>query len=128
MKKILFSEQIERYKKLPNFILTNFCEFYFFRNGDLVRHSILFDNSSLHEFSLPKLINLKDTDEIFREFFSFSTKKTTTAEDLAKELGDRSQILKHVLLEELKLKNNNLINLDNELMMFQEYYEDFVLH
>ncbi len=113
LQKILFSEQIERYKKLPNFILTNFCEFYFFRNGNLMRHSILFDNSSLRKLTLPKLINLKDIHEIFKEFFSFSTKKTTTAEGLAKELGDRSQILKHVLLEELKLKNKDLIEIYN---------------
>ena len=111
LQKILSSEQIERYKKTPNFILTNFCEFYFFRNGILMKHSILLNDSSLHKLTLPEFINLNDVDQMFKEFFSFSTKKTTTAEDLAKELGDRAQILKHILLDELKLENKELIEI-----------------
>jgi len=110
---ILETDQMHRYKKLPNLILTDFCEFYFFRDGQLQRHSILFDSNSLKGMSPPKLININDFTELLKEFFSFSIKQSKTAEDLAKELGERAQILKHVLIEELESNNKSIVQVFN---------------
>ena len=71
---LLDSDQIERYKKLPNFIFTNYCEYYFFRNGNMIRHTILFDNTSLKNLTPPRIFNHEDTKRLFEEFLSFSIK------------------------------------------------------
>jgi len=108
---VIETEQIDRYRKLPNFILTNYCEFYFFRYGNMTRHTFLFDNHSLKNLNPPQIINPDALKRLFQEFFSFSTKQTKTAEQLAIELADRAKILKHVLIEELDSKNNDLLQI-----------------
>ena len=121
LKDILDSEQMQRYKTSPNVILTNFCEYYFFRNGELMRHNTMFDNAELDNTIAPRLTNqsptpsavgsvgVEGTKQIFEQFLSFSTKQTKNAEELAGELGVRAHTLKRIVLEKLDLKNVVLI-------------------
>ena len=98
------SEQLKRYRgTFPNLILTNFFEFWLYRNGERVAKARLgrpFVATRLR--SQPPLEQVEELAELLELFFSFSLPKAYTAESLAVELAKRTRFLRdQVVLQEL---------------------------
>jgi hypothetical protein len=98
------SEQLTRYRgTFPNLILTNFFEFWLYRNGERVATARLarpFVATRLG--SQPPLEEVEKLEELFELFFSFSLPKAYTAETLVVELAKRTRFLRdQVVMQEL---------------------------
>jgi len=90
------SEQLERYRStFPNLILTDFYEYRFYRNGQLIDKVSIgrtFIAKSLQ--TTPPLENEDKFITLLEKFFSFSLPKVFTAENLAVELAKRTGFLR----------------------------------
>jgi predicted helicase len=99
------SDQLKRYREtFPNLILTNFLEFRFYRDGQLMdlvsigrRHTMVKIGAK------PVVENEEKFRDIFERFFSFTFPRNLNARQLAKELAKRTRFLRdQVIIEELK--------------------------
>jgi hypothetical protein len=83
------NEQLKRYRDtFPNFILTNFLEFRFYRDGQLMDSvSIGRRHTLLKIGSIPVLEDLEKFKDILDRFFSFTFPRNLNARRLAKELA-----------------------------------------
>jgi len=96
------TEQLQRYKEsLPNLILTNFLEFYLFREGKIINEVRLANPVFLKLGKEPVPENIDKFNELLDQFFSFSVPQTYTAKSLATELAKRTRFLSSLILEEL---------------------------
>ena len=96
------SEQLQKYRSsLPNLILTNFLEFYLFRDGKIINEVRLANPVFLKLGKRPVPENIDRFDELLGQFFSFSIPQTYTAKALATELAKRTRFLSSLILEEL---------------------------
>lgn len=99
------TEQIKRYKDIfPNFILTNFLEFRFYRNGKVIDRVFIGRQHTLVELGTkPVSEHEKEFSELFEKFFSFTFPQNLNARLLSKELAKRTRFLRdQVIIEELK--------------------------
>lgn len=88
------SEQLERYKTKPNLILTNFCEFWLWRDGQWIKKVKIAMPKILNTFkTVPPLQNEEKLVELFDIFVSYNIPETKTAKSLAKELAQRAKLL-----------------------------------
>jgi len=119
------SEQLTRYRQtFPNLILTNFCEFRLYRNGELVdsvRIARLFVATKLGK--VPPIENVEQFIALLSKFFAFSLPKTYSAASLAIELAKRTRFLRdEVVSQELEQeKEQGTGNLLGFYEAFQEY-------
>jgi hypothetical protein len=119
------SEQLTRYRQtFPNLILTNFCEFRLYRNGELVdsvRIARPFVATKLGK--VPPLENVEEFTALLSRFFAFSLPKTYSAASLAIELAKRTRFLRdEVVSQELEQeKEEGKGNLLGFYEAFQEY-------
>lgn len=96
------TEQLQRYREsLPNLILTNFLEFYLFREGKIINEVRLANPVFLKLGKQPVPENTDKFNELLDQFFSFSIPQTYTAKALATELAKRTRFLSRLILEEL---------------------------
>jgi hypothetical protein len=96
------TEQLQRYRgSLANVILTNFLEFYLFREGKIINEVRLANPVFLKLGKQPVPENIDKVNELLDRFFSFSTPQTYTAKTLATELAKRTRILSSLIVEEL---------------------------
>jgi hypothetical protein len=100
------SEQIKRFLEVfPNFILTNFLEFRFYRSGKRVSSVFIGWQNSLVKLGaklMPVLENLEKCLELFGVFFSFVHPRNWNAKDLAGALAVRTRFFRdQVVMEEL---------------------------
>lgn len=110
---IEYTEQIERYKeKLPNFILTNYFDFWLWRRdtvddkkGRWVKKVRIGQPVSLKVNLPPQGQKEKEFFELLEAFFSYYLPERKTAKSLAIELASRAQLLPSYIVEEL---NNNI--------------------
>lgn len=102
LESIYDTDQISRYKKLPNLILTNFIEFHHFRNGQKMKMVNISNVPLIAAHHIPKPKNLQALNELLEQFLSFSVKHVSNAHDLAMELANRAQLLRRVTIEELE--------------------------
>lgn len=97
------SEQLTRYRTtFPNLILTNFCEFRLYRNGERIQTVLAarpFTLNRLH--TTPAIENAEDLHALLERFFAFSLPKAFTAESLAVELAKRTRFLRDVVEQQL---------------------------
>jgi type I restriction-modification system DNA methylase subunit len=101
------TEQLQRYRSsFPNLILTNFLEFYLFRDGKIINEVSLANPVFLKLGKQPVPENIGKFNELIGQFFSFSVPKTYTAKALAIELAKRTRFLSNLILEELKEKTD----------------------
>ena len=103
--KIEDTEQLKRYlNTFPNVILTNFTEFRFYREGELVDKVSVARPFVIKKLStIPPLENEDKLFELLSRFLDFSLPKTYTAKTLAVELAKRTKFLKdEIVSEELK--------------------------
>jgi len=102
------SEQIQRYRNaLPNLILTNFLEFWLYRNGKILKTAEICRFHALEGLSPPVPENISDFSELLSAFYSFSVPEITSASKLAVELAKRARFLE-VVLAEVYDKNEGL--------------------
>ncbi|MDQ1350233.1 MAG: hypothetical protein QG657_534 [Acidobacteriota bacterium] len=99
------SEQVKRYIEIfPNFILTNFLEFRFYREGIFIGMASIGRRHTLVELGAkPVLENQDQFLELLDKFFSFTFPRGLNARQLAGELAKRTRFLRdQVVIEELK--------------------------
>ncbi len=102
------SEQLKRYRAaFPNLILTDFCTFRLFRNGEVADEVEAGKALVLNEIQYPPPAqNVAELEALLTQFFSFSLPKTFDAPNLAKELARRTRFLDNMVLERLKAVQN----------------------
>ena len=101
------SEQVRRYRDIfPNFMLTNFLEFRFYRDGALIERLFIGRRHTLVRVGMkPVVENEGPFLELFDKFFSFTFPRNLNARQLARELAKRTRFLRdQVIIEELKGK------------------------
>lgn len=104
------TEQIDRYRTtFPNLILTNFFDFWLFKNGVIVKKIRIADPLVIHSLKgIPYQENSEQFENLLAEFFIFSFPKITSAKPLAIELAKRTRFLRdEVIAEELREEENN---------------------
>ena len=95
------SEQIERYKKrLPNFILTNYFDFWLWRRDGLDENKGQWIKKV--RIGMPRMLKLnippppqkeKEFFDLLQAFFSYYIPERKTAKSLAKELANRANLI-----------------------------------
>ena len=126
--KIENSEQIKRYKeKLPNFVLTNYFDFWLWRRdsvdngkGEWVKKVRIGQSAVLKKANItPPAQNEEGFYNLFDSFFSYYIPERKTAKSLAIELASRAQLLPSYIVEEL---NNDVeTEIDRIYEAFREY-------
>jgi predicted helicase len=108
------SEQLKRYRTtFPNLILTDFYEFRLYRNGQfLEKVSIGRQFIAKKLQTIPPLENEEKFISLLEKFFAFSLPKVFSAENLAKELANRTRFLRDEViskqLEEEEIKKGRI--------------------
>jgi type I restriction-modification system DNA methylase subunit len=122
------SDQLKRYREtFPNLILTNFLEFRFYRDGQLMdlvsigrRHTMVKIEAK------PVLENEEKFREIFERFFSFTFPRNLNARQLANELAKRTRFLRdQVIIEELK---EHHAEGKNYILEFYEAFRKYLIY
>jgi len=94
------SEQLERYKTKPNLILTNFCEFWLWRDGQWIKKVRIAMPRVLNTLkTAPPLQNEKELVELLDIFVSYNIPETKSAKALAKELAQRAKLLPNYIVD-----------------------------
>ena len=94
------SEQLERYKTKPNLILTNFCEFWLWRDGQWIKKVRIAMPRVLNTLkTAPPLQNEKELAELLDIFVSYNIPETKSAKALAKELAQRAKLLPNYIVD-----------------------------
>ena len=105
------TEQLTRYREtFPNLILTNFLEFRLYRNGERVETVLSGRPIVLNKLgTTPPLENQNDLYALLNQFLDFALPQTFTAESLAVELAKRTRLLRDVIGEQLRDKQDSRI-------------------
>lgn len=101
--KVESSEQLERYRTtFPNLILTNFLEFWLYRDGQRIATARLARPFILTGLcATPPLEDAEGLETLLEQFFQFSLPRPLTAEALAVELAKRTRFLRDVVRQQL---------------------------
>lgn len=121
------TEQVKRYKTtFPNFILTNFFEFRFYRGSSLVDKVRIADPMAIHNLKgTPFVENEEQFENLFEKFFSFSFPSITSAQPLAVELAKRTRFLRdEVIAEELREEEKNGLG---KILGFYEAFQTYLI-
>jgi predicted helicase len=113
--------QIKRYKeKLPNIILTNFFDFWLYRDGVLVKKvRIGFPHVVQKLKQVSPVQNEEQLKELLNMFFAYFIPETRSPKALAIELARRTQLLPDSIIEELE--NDVTTEIDRIYNAFKEY-------
>ena len=115
------TEQIQRYRNaLPNLIVTNFLEFWLYRNGALIEKVELCSPTALHGLKAPVPENVDAFFDFVNEFYSFSTPEIRTASALAIALADKTKFSRHILKEVLERADRDSIPLESFYEVFRK--------
>lgn len=98
------SDQLRRYRdSLPNLLLTNFLEFWLFRNGKPIGKVRLANPFTLIQLGAPPAPeHTEEFVQLLDQFLSFSIPITRSAQHLACELARRTRFLEYLTFEELR--------------------------
>ncbi|MEW6663882.1 MAG: type ISP restriction/modification enzyme [Thermodesulfobacteriota bacterium] len=98
------SDQLKRYRRtFPNLILTNFCEFRLYRNGERIASVLGARPYVLNQLgAAPPVEQGEELVQLLDQFLGFSLPKAFTAESLAVELAKRTRFLRDVVTAELR--------------------------
>ena len=121
------TEQVKRYKTtFPNFILTNFLEFRFYRDGSLVDKVRIADPILIYSLRGTLFVeNEEDFENLLEKFFSFSFPSITAAQPLAVELAKRTRFLRdEVVAEELREEEENGVG---KILGFYEAFQTYLI-
>lgn len=114
-------EQIERYlDKLPNIVLTNFFDFWLFRDGSCVKKvKIAFPRVTTQLKIVAPAQNEDKLIELLDLFFAYYIPESRSPKTLAKELAHRAHLLVQTIVEELS--NETETEIDRIYNAFKEY-------
>lgn len=114
-------KQIKRYtEKLPNLILTNYLDFWLFREGKLIKKVNVGVARVLNELkAIPPVQNEGKLIELLNLFFAYYIPEKRTPKALAEELAKRAQLLPQSIVEELT--NEHETEIDRIYNAFREY-------
>ncbi len=122
LEKVEVSEQLKRYLgAFPNVILTNFFEFFLYRDGELIDRVKIARPFVAAQLNIcPPLENEEKFRELLEKFFSFSLPRTYTPKTLAEALAIRT----HYLHEQVELE---LLNSKSRLNGFYQAFEQHLI-
>lgn len=114
-------KQIKRYtEKLPNLILTNYFDFWLYREGKLIKKINIGIARILNELkTIPPIQNEDKLTELLNLFFAYYIPERRTPKALAEELAKRAQLLPQSIVEELT--NEYETEIDRIYNAFKEY-------
>jgi len=123
---IASTDQLKRYRQtFPNLILTNFFEFFLYRNGQLVDRVLAAKPFVLHRLgAVPPVEKGDELFQLFEQFFSFSLPRSYTAESLAVELAKRTRFLREVVAHELRAEQAQG---EGDLLGFYEAFQKYLI-
>jgi len=126
LNKVAFSEQLQRYlATFPNLILTNFLEFWLFRDGLRIATARLARPVILTELQTrPPIENADEVWALLEHFFQFSLPGPFTAEELAVELAKRTRFLRDIVLQQLTMEQGEDVG---PLVGFYEAFQKFLI-
>lgn len=124
------TEQIQRYKeKLPNFILTNYFDFWLWRRdslddkkGQWIKKVRIGMPITLKLNTPPPPQQKNEFFGLLQAFFSYYLPERKTAKALAMELASRAQLMPSYIIEEL---NNDV---ETEIDRIYEAFKKFLIH
>jgi len=126
------SPQIKRYREVfPNFILTNFLEFRFYRYGKPKAVVSIARQDSLVKMGIkPAAENEKKCLELFKEYFSYTFPNDLKARGLAQELAKRTRLMRdYVVMEELNpAAESKDKNKENYILGFYHAFKKYLIH
>ncbi|MGD2088122.1 MAG: N-6 DNA methylase [Candidatus Aminicenantes bacterium] len=125
------SLQIKRYTEVfPNFILTNFLEFRFYRYGKAKAVvSIARQDSFVKMGITPAAENEKKCWELFKEYLSYTFPHDLKARGLAQELAKRTRLMRdYVVMEELNPAAEAKKNKENYILGFYQAFKKYLIH
>ncbi len=103
LQRVAKTDQLKRYiEALDNLILTNYLDFWLFRDSKLVKKIKLLNRD---DFDSQNRFDIKEVDEIeefFESFFSYEIKAIYTSRQLALQLARRTKLLRNTILEQVK--------------------------
>lgn len=124
------SEQIKRYIDIfPNFILTNFLEFRFYREGVLIGQATVGRRHTLVELGAKPVLENQDLFlELLEKFFSFTFPRGLNARRLAGELAKRTRFLRdQVVIEELKETSADRYDKSNPILGYFKAFKQYLI-
>jgi len=126
------SPQIQRYCEVfPNFILTNFLEFRFYRHGKSKAVVSIARQDSLVKMGIkPAAENEKKCLELFKEYLSYTFPNDLNARGLAQELAKRTRLMRdYVVMEELNPPAESLNKgKANYILGFYHAFKKYLIH
>lgn len=121
-------KQIKRYvEKLPNLILTNYFDFWLYREGKIIKKINIGVARVLNELkTIPPVQNEDKLIELLNLFFAYYIPERRTPKALAEELAKRAQLLPQSIVEELR--NEHETEIDRIYNAFKEYLMSDLTH
>jgi predicted helicase len=115
-----YKEQFERYKNaLPNLIITDYLEFWFYRNGKLTQEIQIakIENNKI----VANEENFNTFENSIKDFTSFISQTITNPQKLAKLMAGKARLLKDVIEKAILSNEENEANnsLKNEMKIFR---------
>lgn len=124
------SEQVKRYIDIfPNFILTNFLEFRFYREGIFTGQAAVGRRHTLVELGAKPVLENQDLFlELLEKFFSFTFPRGLNARRLAGELAKRTRFLRdQVVIEELKETSADRYDKSNPILGYFKAFKQYLI-
>jgi hypothetical protein len=126
------SPQIKRYCEVfPNFILTNFLEFRFYRYGKPKAVVSIASQNSLVKMGIkPAAENEKKCLELFKDYLSYAFPHDLKARGLAQELAKRTRLMRdYVVMEELNPPAESIDkHKENYILGFYHAFKKYLIH
>ncbi|MGK9368343.1 type ISP restriction/modification enzyme [Melioribacter sp. Ez-97] len=120
------TEQLRRYlSTFPNVILTNFYEFRLYRDGERIKQAMIGRPVIAKKLkTAPPVEQVKDFEELFELFFSYSLPKVQSAQTLAVELAKRTRFLRDEIIS-LEMEESGAEKGKKEHNNIAGFYEAF---
>lgn len=115
-------EQFDRYKvSLNNLIFTDYLDFYFYRDGNLVKSVEIGEITSKGVRPIPD--NFNDFENSIKEFCSYSGQEIRSSKKLAQIMAGKARLLADVIRRALESDENTHYNssLKAQMLAFKEY-------
>ncbi|MGE5343453.1 MAG: type ISP restriction/modification enzyme [Candidatus Omnitrophota bacterium] len=128
------TEQVKRYRAVfPNFILTNFLEFRFYRSGQRIGIVPVFIGFNTLPFGIKPVYDSSQEEkflELMTGFFNFTFPLHIGAKEVAEALAIRTRFVRdQVVLEELKGNSEPQTGMtNNHIAAFYQAFKTYLIH
>lgn len=101
------SEQIQRYLKLDNLIVTDYVDFRFFRGGEKIHQVKIAQLQNKQLIQYPE--NINQLENILKDFVSFQGQTIKSAKKLAEMMADKARLMRDVFYNAVTDEQSNTI-------------------